>query len=461
MAGLFDAVYLAKQSLMAQQWAMTTSEHNVANVNTPGYTRQRAKLQTFKPPLEVPAGLIGMGSDVGEITRLRNRYIDRQVLKEQQTHGFLDFENTALSQVETILGETSGYGLSGILDEFWASWSDVANEPENTSVRIALQQKGEQLAQSLNTLNNDLLNQQMELDLQLSGMVAQVNQKTSQIASLNEQIGDLVMQGNIPNDLMDQRDLIVDELAKIINVTMTDESNGRVSVRLGGQILVYEDFAQQLTLKDKPGSEGKLHDVVWAGNGAKAVPQSGEMAALLLVRDDVIPELTNGLDEFAVALVTEINALHRTGYGLDGSTGLDFFDAGTTGAANIALGLQVSQDAAKIAASSDGSVGNGDIALAIFNLQNELVMNEQTNTLGGFYGALAADVGALKQTAENQLYESEASMAQLQNWKASAEGVSLDEEMANLVRFQHAYSALAKFMTTIDEMLTVLIGVGV
>lgn len=459
MAGLFDAVYLAKQSLMAQQWAMTTSEHNVANVNTPGYTRQRAKLQTFKPPMEVPAGLIGMGSDVGEITRLRNRYIDRQVLQERQSQGFLDFENTALAQVETILGETSGYGLSGILDEFWACWSDVANEPENTSVRIALQQKGEQLSQSLNDLHSNLVDQQKELDLQLSGLVAEINQKTTQIAALNDQIGDLFIQGNIPNDLMDQRDLLVDELAKLVNITAQDDGNGKVSVRLGGQILVYEDFAQQLTLKDKPGTEGKLHNVVWAGNRTEVVVQSGEMAALLLVRDEVIPELQNGLDEFTMALVSQVNALHNTGYGLDGSTQLDFFNANTTGAASIALALEVSQDAAKIAASGDGSVGNGDIATAIFNLQNGLVMDEQTNTLGGFYGSLAADVGALKQTAENELMETEVAMAQLENWKTSAEGVSLDEEMANLIRFQHAYSALAKYMSTIDEMLAVLISV--
>ena len=123
MASLFDAVYLAKRSLMAHQWAMMTSSHNVANVNTPGYTRQRAELEPFTPPLEVPGGFIGMGTDVGEITRLRNRYLDRQVLAERENQGFLDFENTALSQVETILGETSGYGLSGILDEFWTSWA--------------------------------------------------------------------------------------------------------------------------------------------------------------------------------------------------------------------------------------------------------------------------------------------------------------------------------------------------
>ncbi|MFH1734900.1 MAG: flagellar hook-associated protein FlgK, partial [bacterium] len=431
MAGLFDAVCLAKRSLMAQQWAMTTSAHNVANVNTPGYTRQKAMLESFNPALEIPAGLLGMGVDVGEITRMRNRYLDRQVLAEKQNQGFLYFENTALAQVETILGETSGYGISGILDEFWAGWSDLSNDPENSSVRVALQQKGEQLTQSLNDLHVDLTNQQKELNQQLSGFVGQVNQLTSQIASLNNDIANQVNQGMMPNDLMDQRDLLVDELSTLANITVQDETNGSVSVWLGGNILVYDDSAQQMTLKELPGSEGKLNGIVWAGNNSEVNVQSGQIGALLLVRDEVIPELIAGLDEFAVSLATQVNAIHQTGYGLDGSTGVDFFNANTTGAADIALSLEVSQDEGKIAASADGSAGNGEIALSIFNLQNELLMSGETDTLNGYYASLAADVGALKQTAENELFQSEVSLAQLENWKASAEGVSLDEEMAN------------------------------
>lgn len=459
MAGLFDAINLAKRSLMAQQWAMMTGSHNVANVNTPGYTRQSARLQAFGPPLEVPGGLIGMGADVGEITRLRNRYLDRQVLMERQNQGFLEFENTALSQVETILGETSGYGISGILDEFWACWSDLANDPENPSVRVALQQKGVQLAQSLNNVHSDLIDQQKELNLQLSGYVGQINQLAAQIASLNDDISDQVVQGLTPNDLMDQRDLLVDQLSILANVNVQDETNGTMTIWLGGQILVYDDSAQQMSLKSIPGSEAKLNEVVW-GNGQKVNFQSGQVAALLLVRDEVIPELMAGLDEFTVALVSEINALHRTGYGLDGSTGLDFFNADTTGAADIALALEVSLDEGKIAASSDGSAGNGDIATAIFNLQNAFVMEEGSSTMGDYYASLAADVGALKQTAEDELSESEVSLQQLENWQMSAEGVSLDEEMANLVRYQHAYTAMAQCLSAADEMMTTLLAIS-
>jgi flagellar hook-associated protein 1 FlgK len=457
MAGLFEAISLAKRSLMAQQWAMNTAAHNVANVNTPGYTRQRTEIEAFNPALEVEGGFLGMGSNVIDIARMRNRYLDRQVLRERQNQGFLQFQNTALSQVETILGETSGYGISGVLDEFWAAWSDLANDPENSAARTELQQRGQQLSTGLNNLDNDLKDQQKQLDSQLSSMVDQINQLAAQIAALNESISASVNQGTAPNDLMDQRDLLIDQLSQLTNVEVQDEDNGTITVWLGGQILVYSDISEQLSLKSITGSEAKLHQIVWAANGNSVNFQSGQVAGLLLVRDEVIPELLSGLDEFTLALVQQVNTLHSTGYTLAGDTGIDFFHADTTGAGDIALSTEVAQDADNIAASADGTPGNNEIALAIFNLQNELVMEDGTSSLGGYYAELAADLGALVQTSEDELYESETAMQQLENWQSSEEGVSLDEEMANMIKYQQTYTAIAQFMSSIDQMLDVII----
>jgi len=457
MAGLFDAIAMVKRTLMAYQWAQMTTGHNIANVNTPGYTRQRADLESTIPALEIPGGLIGMGVDVEEVTRLRNRYIDRQVLNERQNHGFLDFQSGALGQVETILGETSGYGLSGILDEFWACWSDLANDPENSAARVALQQKGLQLANHLNGLHEELVNQRLDLDMQLAGMVGQINQMASQIASLNTSISNALSQGVIPNDLMDQRDLLIDQLANLADIQTRDEGDGTISIWLSGQILVYRDSAQQLALREVPGEAAPIHEVYWAHNDLEVGFQSGQIAGLLLVRDQAIPELMAGLDEFAVGLVQQVNAIHQTGYSLNGDTGLNFFNPNTTGAANIALSTEVAQDEDNIAASSDGSVGDGQIALAIFNLQNEFIMDNGTATLNQYYASLAADLGSLTQDAQTELMESETAVQQLENWQTSAEGVSLDEEMANMVKYQQAYVAMANVMTTINEMLTTLV----
>ncbi|MBU1882415.1 flagellar hook-associated protein FlgK, partial [bacterium] len=407
MPTLFDAIDIAKRSLMAQQWAMNTAMHNTANVNTPGYTRQRADMEAFTPAHEYQGQFFGMGSDVVSITRMRNQYLDRMVLAERENQGFLDFQNTALAQVETILGETSGYGVSGVLDEFWSAWSDLANDPENSSSRTALKQKGEQLGNTLNELYDDLKNQQRDLDSQLSSQIYGVNSIAAQIASLNNTISNQVNQGMSPNDLMDQRDLLVGELSKLVDIETQYEASGDMTIWLGGQILVYDDTAKQLQLQEISGDEAKLHNVVWAHNGSDAAIRSGEIAALMLVRDEVIPELINELDEFTNGLVNNLNAIHITGYGLDGSSGNNFFDPSTTGAKDIALSAEILQSSDKIAASSDGTPGNNDIALEIYNLQNELVMENGTTSIGGYYSAIAADLGALKQTAQDELNQSE------------------------------------------------------
>jgi flagellar hook-associated protein 1 FlgK len=459
MAGLFDAISLAKRSMMSQQWAQMITGHNIANVNTPGYSRQRPDLEAYQQTLEIPGGMLGMGSDVAEITRMRNRYLDRQVLSEQQNNGFLQFQSAGLSQIETILGETSGGGLSGILDEFWASWSDVANDPENSSARVALQMKGQELTQNINGVYQNLQAQRRDLDTQLSYMVSDINQISTQIANLNSAISEAVSQGQLPNDLMDQRDLLVDQLAGLANIQTQDENNGSVTVWLGGQNLVYRDTTQSLALREMSGAGDILHEVIWSGSGLEVNFQSGEVAGLLLVRDQAIPELMSGLDQFAVGLAQNVNAIHQTGYALDGTTGLSFFNPSTTGAGNIALSAEVQLNADNIAASSDGNAGDGSIALAIFNLQNELVMDEGQATINQYYASLAADLGSLTQAAETELEQSDVVLDQARLWQASAEGVSLDEEMANMVKYQTTYGALAKFVVTVNEMLDTLLAI--
>jgi flagellar hook-associated protein 1 FlgK len=459
MASLFDALAMAKRSLMSQQWAQMITGHNISNVNTPGYSRQRPELEAFGRPLQVPGGLIGMGSDVIEITRMRNRYLDQQVLTEQQNNGFLQFQSMGLSQVETILGETSGGGLSGVLDEFWTSWSDVANDPENSAARVALQMKGQELSQNLNSVFQNLQSQRRDLDFQLSGMVGQINQMAAQIANLNVAISDAASQGQMPNDLMDQRDVLVEQLSNLANVQTQDEGDGTMTVWLGGQNLVYRDTHQALALQEMPGSGDILHQVIWQGNGQAVNFQSGQVAGLLLVRDQAIPELMSGLDQFAVGLAQNVNTLHQTGYSLDGTTGLNFFNPNTTGAENIALSSEVQQDADNIAASGDGSAGNGDIALAIFNLQNQMVMNNGQSTLNQFYASLATDLGSQTQATQTEMEQSDVVLDQAHLWQASAEAVSMDEEMANMVKYQQAYASIARFVGTVDEMLQTLLAI--
>jgi len=453
MAGLIDALILGKHSLMANTLAMSTTGHNVANVNTPGYTRQKAIFEAGIP-LETIHGFIGMGVQISDINRYRDDYLDRQVLIEKQNNGFLDFQNTSLAQVEAILGETSGYGISGILEDFWSAWSDVANDPESHASRIPLQQKAAQLTVCLNNMTQELRNHQLEIDYEVKTFVDEINQKAELVGSMNKTISQAMAQGQSMNDLMDQRDLLIDELAELANITVVSDDNGVKNVWLGGDNLVYHEAVQELDLVTTGTVSDQLNTVIWKATGNEANFQSGKLGGILYVRDAVIPELQGQLDQFALGLVSNINQLHVSGYGLDGSTGNYFFDYNTTGAGNIALSTQVLNDVNKIAASSDGSAGNGTVALNIYNLQNDLVMESGTETLTGFYAAIVTDLGAIKQNGEVELMESETALTQLENWKSSVESVSLDEEMARLIQYQQSYNALAHFMTITREMLS-------
>jgi flagellar hook-associated protein 1 FlgK len=291
-------------------------------------------------------------------------------------------------------------------------------------------------------------------------MVGQINQMSTQIANLNVAISDAVSQGQTPNDLMDQRDALVEQLSNLANVQTQDESDGTMSVWLGGQNLVYRDTHQTLALQEMSGSGDILHEVIWQGNGQKVNFQSGQVSGLLQVRDQAIPQLMSGLDQFAVGLAQNVNALHQTGYALDGTTGLDFFNPNTTGAENLALSAEVQQDADNIAASGDGNAGNGDIALAIFNLQNQMVMNNGQSTLNQYYASLATDLGSQTEAAQTEMEQSNIVLDQAHLWQSSTESVSIDEEMANMVKYQQAYASMAKFVGTVDEMLKTLLAIS-
>jgi flagellar hook-associated protein 1 FlgK len=291
-------------------------------------------------------------------------------------------------------------------------------------------------------------------------MVGQINQMSTQIANLNVAISDAVSQGQTPNDLMDQRDALVEQLSNLANVQTQDESDGTMSVWLGGQNLVYRDTHQTLALQEMSGSGDILHEVIWQGNGQTVNFQSGQVSGLLQVRDQAIPQLMSGLDQFAVGLAQNVNALHQTGYALDGTTGLDFFNPNTTGAENLALSAEVQQDADNIAASGDGNAGNGDIALAIFNLQNQMVMNNGQSTLNQYYASLATDLGSQTEAAQTEMEQSNIVLDQAHLWQSSTESVSIDEEMANMVKYQQAYASMAKFVGTVDEMLKTLLAIS-
>lgn len=454
MRTTFFGFEIARRALQAQQTALDVTGHNVANANTDGYTRQRAVLGATEPfpmpSLNRPliTGQLGTGVKVDMIQRIRDAFIDDQFRSENHTLGEWEAKESALQQIEVILNEPSEAGLSGLFGEFWNAWQELSKNPESQVVRASLREQATTLANAINHSYQQLSQLRTDLDGNIEIKVDEINTIARQISSLNEQITKIEISGDQANDLRDKRDLLVDQLSKIIGYTATESQRG-VIIYIHGKPLVSEDNVMQLATVADPSNDGLL-DVVWEDDLSAVQIQKGELYGLLDSRDTDIPYYRTQLDSLAGTLITEVNNLHSTGFGLDGSTGNDFFTG--TGANDISLNAVLS-DLNIIAASQGGEAGDGLNALALAQLEKALTMSGATATFGDFYRSMISALGVDSQEASRMAKNQTLLVELVIKRREAVSGVSLDEEVINMLKFQRSFEAAARLMTVMDEML--------
>jgi flagellar hook-associated protein 1 FlgK len=453
LSGMLD---MGRRALFANQIALSVIGHNTSNVNTPGYSRQRAQLT---PSVELPMllGTLGTGVEVSGITRIHDELLDRSIL-----HGHSDFSqweaiDGSLQSLENIFGDVTSSDLSDLLSEFWNSWQDVANDPENITARSDLRQSGQSLCAEFNRLHSDIASQQQTHDQEILVSVNNINNLTSSIANLNQQIANVENSGGQANDLRDQRTNLLNNLANLMNVQVAEQPNGQVNVYVGGQVLVQGELSMTITTRERSVPNGVVHDLIWADGGASVVVTGGQIAGLIEMRDQRLPEVSSQLDELVNTLVSQVNSLHQTGFGLDGSTSNNFFNPETTGAGDFSLSDEVLANLSAIAASGSGAPGDNSIALSIAGIQDAMVMANGTQTIGGFFTSLISEVGSVRQNSLFRYNQEQAALEQLQNQQESISGVSLDEEMTNLIQYQQAYEAAARLVTTVSQMMDTIV----
>ena len=453
MPGLTNILNTARRALFAQQSALNVTGHNIANANTPGFSRQRVDMEA-SPPLDLPLGRIGTGVQIAEIRRVRDQWIDAQFRAENESSGRWEVAEQLLGQIEDLFGEPGETGLNEILGKFWNSWGDLANNPESSSARVAVQQRGITLTHAFNHLDARLRALQEDLNTSIETKVAQINSIAERIAELNVRIVTVSARGDHANDAEDERDRLMDTLSKLVNMSARESADGAITIAIGGRVLVERDAVAELTTTTRSSGYGVLRDVVWKSDGAEARITKGELGGILDVRDTKIPNYLEQLNTLALQLVQEINTLHRSGYGIGGSTGINFFEEGTSGASDMALSPDILNDPGKIAAAaSDGSPGDNSNALAIAELRHGLTMNGDTATFGDYYSSLIATIGVQSQEAQSMRGNHQLLTEQLENERRSISGVSLDEEMTNLIKYQHAYAAAARLVTTVNDLM--------
>lgn len=467
MRSTFFGLEIGRKALQTQQRALDVTGHNIANANTPGFTRQQAVMAATNPfampafNRPIGAGQLGTGVEVQEIRRLRDDFIDLQVRQEVNKTGEWEVKQNSLKKLEVLLNEPSDAGLRTVLDQFWNSWQDLSKQPELKAVRSAVLQRGIAVAETFNHLDRQLTDLADDLDTSIKIKIDEVNNIASQISTLNDQIVRVEVQGDHANDLRDKRDLLIDELSKIIQVSVQENQYGAITVTIGGRALVTENTAFQI-YGDPNGLNFGYVDIKWVSDNSMVSVQTGIFKGMLDTRDITVSSYRTQLDTMASALVTRTNLEHTGGFGLNDLVGgYHFFapNAGPVTAQNIAIDADVSTVSADLdhiaAASIINSPGDGSNALDMAELKHQNLIG--TSTLDDYYRSMIAQLGVQSQESTRMVDNQNLLVGQLENRRQDVSGVSLDEEMTSMIKFQHAYNAAARVVTAMDEMLDVIV----
>ena len=456
MYGVNVGLEIGKRALLSQQLLLNLTGHNIANVNTPGFTRQQAIVRSTDPYSSIK-GNFGTGVEIVSIIRLRTLFLDEQYREESQSLGRWQTLSQGWGQIEMIYAEPSDSGLSSIMDNFWNAWQDLSVNPESMAARAAVKEQGNIVTNAFNHMAEQLTEFQQSLDEDIQKTVQLINNIGYQIAALNDSIETAELSGHKANDLRDRRDYLIDELSQLVNVNTLEQPSGNYTVFLGSMMLVDGGDVQELETVIRDQGSAIIHDVEFVNSTAAPDISNGKLAGLIETRDEIIMGRLQELDELALGLVEKINEVHRQGYNLYNETGIDFFDKNTTGAADIKLDDMILSDEANIAASLNGEPGDNSNVLQIAGLRFELTMRNGSASFGDFYNSLIGIIGLRAREAENNSVNQESLVFHIENNRQSLEGVSLDEEMTNMIKYEHAYQAAARVITTMDAALDTII----
>ena len=453
MSSLFGTMSVALQAMLAQQSALEVVANNVANVNTPGYSREVAVMEE-SPPILSGNTLVGTGVTMSSVQSVRDNILNLRIDQETSQQSSLNSYVDSMNQVQALFNETQGTGLQTYLSNFFNSFQSLATNPTNSSLRQSVITAGQDLAGAFSQTSNNLATIQQGLDQSVVQTVQQVNQLTAQVANLNQQIQEVSNSGDNPGSLEDQRDQDLTNLSNLIDTAVVYSNNGTVSVTTtNGALLVSGNQSDALTTQVN--SSTGMHDVFAQGTDITSSIAGGELQGYISARDDSIPSTQSSLDNLAAGLISAVNTQQNAGYDLNGSSGADFFTPFTPSTPGSNAGAAASMTVAltnpdQIAASSDGAPGDNGNATALANLQNQSLVSGQT--AGDYYSNLIDQVGNDVSNATSEQTAVGLVLQQLTNQQGSVSGVSLDEEATNLVMYQQAYEAAARVISTVDEL---------
>jgi len=472
MFNLLGSLDMASRAMQTQMTGVDVTGQNLANVNTPGYSSQTVDIQT-SPDISTGIGMVGTGSTAVAIQQAVNSLLNTQIVSQQSSGGYWTAQQGALQSAQTSLNEflngtgsttssssttsTSDTGLSGQLTGLFNAFQAVATSPTSIADRQALISQAQTLASSFNQVDSQLSATRTSLNTSLSNGVTSANSLLSGIAQLNGQIASAEASGGTPNDLLDQRQQDLQNLAQLTNIQTSTQANGAVDVSIGGQTLVNDNkITDTLQTYDASGNGSGQLLVQTATGGIDLTLTGGSIQGTIDARDGELATMQSNINNLATSLISGINGNgqggYSAGYGLTGTTGADFFTG--TDASNIAVDSSLVNNPSLLQASSSATAnGDGSVALQVANLASSTQASLNGQTFGNYYDETVAGLGDSLQTANTQVTNQTAVSNMLATQQSSVSGVNIDEEMTNLMGFQRAYEAAAQLVNTINQMM--------
>lgn len=549
MPSIFAGLNISKMGLFAQQRSLHTISHNIANSNTEGYTRQRVDFYATTPE-QLPGsyGMVGTGVDVDAVKQIRDQFLDYSYRGEMSKQGHYEIYDDTLRNIEAVFNEPSDASFSTLMDNYYSSLQELNKSPENLTVRALVRQRGIALAEGIQTMTESLKKMQRDTNFEMSVSVTDLNGYAQQVASLDKIIYNSELNGGTANDIRDQRNLILDKMSELAKIDYYEDDQSRFHVLINGhEVVSHFEYDQLETVPrtDKLNEDDVdgLYDLQWK-SGADFRTSEGKIAAITQMRDNIsgsnkgIPYYVDKLNEFIDTLASEMNNIHSQGFGLNGTTGVNFFtfsdmttaeyndymltkglDGGkpidvtssvlegidtTTPATDeinasnaeiirnnintilknnpdyakksvklidgkyyvtdrlkadqVTISKDIDLDLNKIAAADNSNTipGKGANALEMASSRSNLKLFDWGSP-DDFVKSLVTNLAVDKQEASRVYENQKVQVSSIQTSKDSYSGVSLDEEMADMVKFQQAYNANARMLTTFDEMIDIIV----
>lgn len=479
MRTTFGSLNIVNSGLFASRRALDVTSHNVSNANTEGYSRQVLMQRASMPLWGDPKGIIGTGVETYDIQRIRNEYLDKKYWNQNRTLGEWTVKQQNLEAIEGIFNEPTDTGVRQVIDEFFIALDELSKKSGDSTSRVAVIEAANTLAKSINRNGYEIISSIKETNEEVKSKAEEINSLASQIAVLNKSIFNMELGDAQANDLRDQRNVLLDKLSGIIDISVStrkdNNDNEFLNVKIGGITLVDHIDYNELSWVDEDAAgvtemgAGQMAQVVWKGLESQKVNiTGGELKGLLDIRDGEGQGLNYRglvyylikLNEFAQDFSNKINEIHHKGIDFTGTAGGDFFnvpdgDPGKINCISFAVNGALLANPDLIAASSDfGGESNNNNLKELIKLKDKTDMFDSTKgTPDDFIKALLSSLAVDAEQAERMATNSEILITDTDNRRMSASGVLMDEEMGNMVKFSQAYNAAARMLTTLDGIL--------